>query len=52
MVLDELNGVRNLISSMIRDNDVPIGLVNPHNTCYLNSLLQCLYQLPPFRKLM
>lgn len=38
--------------SLMRDESRPLGLVNPHNTCYINVLLQSLYHVWPFRKIM
>ena len=37
--------------SLMRDESRPLGLVNPHNTCYINVLLQSLYHVWPFRKI-
>lgn len=48
-VVNELSVVANNATSMIRGKDKPIGLVNAHNTCYLNVLLHCLYAIWPFR---
>lgn len=51
-ILEELNKVCDVATSMLRDESKPIGLINPHNTCYLNVLLQCLFRLSPFRELL
>ena len=31
-------------------NDVLIGFVNTNNTCYINSIIQSLYWIKPFRE--
>lgn len=51
-ILEELEKVRDVATSMMRDDSKPMGLINAHNTCYLNVLLQCLYRLVPFRELL
>ena len=51
-VIIELEKVRDMATGMLRNPDKPIGLVNPHNTCYLNVLLQSLYRALPFRQLL
>lgn len=51
-ILEELNRVCDVANSTIRNKSRPIGLINPHNTCYLNVLLQCLFRLLPFRELL
>lgn len=51
-ILEELNKVCDVATSLMRDESRPIGLINPHNTCYLNVLLQCLFRLLPFRELL
>lgn len=38
-------------SNLLRDELTPIGLSNYGATCYLNSLLQCLFHIRPFRAL-
>lgn len=48
-VANELGVVANNATSMIRGKDKPIGMINAHNTCYLNVLLNCLYAIWPFR---
>ena len=48
-ILEELNKVCDVATSLMRDESRPIGLINPHNTCYLNVLLQCLFRLLQFR---
>ena len=41
-----------MVNTMLRNDSRPLGLVNPHNTCYINVLLQSLYRVWPFRKIM
>lgn len=36
----------------VRPSDSAAGLINAGSTCYLNSVLQCLYQTPEFLKLL
>ena len=35
-------------SQRLRGHNQPVGLINYGQTCYVNSLLQILYSLPPF----
>ena len=49
-LVEELDRVKDAVTHMIRDSDIPMGLLNAHNTCYVNVLLQCLFRLQPFRK--
>ena len=51
-LIEELDRVKDAVTHLIRDKNVPMGLVNAHNTCYVNVLLQCLFRLQPFREQM
>ena len=51
-ILIEFEKIKNMTSTLVRDSGKPMGLVNVHNTCYLNVLLQCLYNSIPFHLLM
>ena len=44
--------VRAMVNTMLRNDSRPLGLVNPHNTCYINVLLQSLFRVWPFRKVL